>query len=175
MESAYQQPGNATTWMNAETVLMKRSVPEKRILQHLPPSSPVLQPVPVSALSVYQSLHLPTRVFKMRWQHWLPWPRRWDRLWCIAPCGQWLKYFYRAFNSPNYPDFYPPGSNCTWLIDTGDHRKVILRFTDFKLGTGYGWLCQNIRWIRKKIHTSFSMCWPLWFSRASLSCLLLDR
>lgn len=57
----------------------------------------------------------------------------------MPTCGQWLKYFYGTFNSPNYPDFYPPGSNCTWLIDTGDHRKVILRFTDFKLdGTGYG-------------------------------------
>ncbi|XP_064409957.1 low-density lipoprotein receptor-related protein 12 isoform X2 [Latimeria chalumnae] len=50
-----------------------------------------------------------------------------------------LKNFFGAFSSPNYPDYYPPGSNCTWLIDTGDRRKVILRFTDFKLdGTGYG-------------------------------------
>nr|XP_005306049.1 low-density lipoprotein receptor-related protein 12 isoform X2 [Chrysemys picta bellii] len=63
-----------------------------------------------------------------------------DEVDCDVPtCGQWLKYFYGTFNSPNYPDFYPPGSNCTWLIDTGDHRKVILRFTDFKLdGAGYG-------------------------------------
>ncbi|CAM9291707.1 unnamed protein product [Bubo scandiacus] len=63
-----------------------------------------------------------------------------DEVDCHVPtCGQWLKYFYGTFSSPNYPDFYPPGSNCTWLIDTGDHRKVILRFTDFKLdGTGYG-------------------------------------
>ncbi|XP_063113835.1 low-density lipoprotein receptor-related protein 12 isoform X3 [Cavia porcellus] len=63
-----------------------------------------------------------------------------DEIDCDVPtCGQWLKYFYGTFNSPNYPDFYPPGSNCTWLIDTGDHRKVIIRFTDFKLdGTGYG-------------------------------------
>ncbi|KAE8599448.1 hypothetical protein XENTR_v10017189 [Xenopus tropicalis] len=63
-----------------------------------------------------------------------------DELDCDVPsCGQSLKYFYGAFSSPNYPDFYPPGSNCTWLIDTGDRRKVILRFTDFKLdGTGYG-------------------------------------
>ncbi|XP_043921627.1 low-density lipoprotein receptor-related protein 12 [Protopterus annectens] len=63
-----------------------------------------------------------------------------DEIDCEVPtCGQWLKYFYGTFNSPNYPDFYPPGSNCTWFIDTGDHRKVILRFTDFKLdGTGYG-------------------------------------
>ncbi|XP_066480235.1 low-density lipoprotein receptor-related protein 12 [Tiliqua scincoides] len=63
-----------------------------------------------------------------------------DEIDCGVPtCGQLLKYFYGTFNSPNYPDFYPPGSNCTWLIDTGDHRKVILRFTDFKLdGTGYG-------------------------------------
>ncbi|XP_078542277.1 low-density lipoprotein receptor-related protein 12 [Lissotriton helveticus] len=63
-----------------------------------------------------------------------------DEIDCDVPtCGQWLKYFYGTFSSPNYPDFYPPGSNCTWLIDTGDHRKVILRFTDFKLdGTGYG-------------------------------------
>ncbi|XP_077127175.1 low-density lipoprotein receptor-related protein 12 isoform X2 [Ranitomeya variabilis] len=63
-----------------------------------------------------------------------------DEIDCELPtCGQALKYFYGAFSSPNYPDFYPPGSNCTWLIDTGDRRKVILRFTDFKLdGTGYG-------------------------------------
>ncbi|PIO14858.1 hypothetical protein AB205_0015220, partial [Aquarana catesbeiana] len=63
-----------------------------------------------------------------------------DEIDCDVPtCGQSLKYFYGAFSSPNYPDFYPPGSNCTWLIDTGDRRKVILRFTDFKLdGTGYG-------------------------------------
>ncbi|XP_063307235.1 low-density lipoprotein receptor-related protein 12 [Pelobates fuscus] len=63
-----------------------------------------------------------------------------DEIDCDMPtCGQSLKYFYGAFSSPNYPDFYPPGSNCTWLIDTGDRRKVILRFTDFKLdGTGYG-------------------------------------
>ncbi|KAM4687619.1 low-density lipoprotein receptor-related protein 12 [Discoglossus pictus] len=63
-----------------------------------------------------------------------------DEIDCAVPtCGQSLKYFYGAFSSPNYPDFYPPGSNCTWLIDTGDRRKVILRFTDFKLdGTGYG-------------------------------------
>uniref|UniRef100_A0A672I837 Low density lipoprotein receptor-related protein 12 n=1 Tax=Salarias fasciatus TaxID=181472 RepID=A0A672I837_SALFA len=63
-----------------------------------------------------------------------------DEIDCDLPsCGEWLRNFYGSFSSPNYPDFYPPGSNCTWLIDTGDHRKVILRFTDFKLdGTGYG-------------------------------------
>ncbi|XP_034016613.1 low-density lipoprotein receptor-related protein 12 [Thalassophryne amazonica] len=63
-----------------------------------------------------------------------------DEIDCDVPtCGERLRNFYGSFNSPNYPDFYPPGSNCTWLIDTGDHRKVILRFTDFKLdGTGYG-------------------------------------
>uniref|UniRef100_A0A672ZAC2 CUB domain-containing protein n=1 Tax=Sphaeramia orbicularis TaxID=375764 RepID=A0A672ZAC2_9TELE len=63
-----------------------------------------------------------------------------DEVDCDVPtCGEWLRNFYGSFSSPNYPDFYPPGSNCTWLIDTGDHRKVILRFTDFKLdGTGYG-------------------------------------
>ncbi|XP_066546735.1 low-density lipoprotein receptor-related protein 12 isoform X1 [Amia ocellicauda] len=57
----------------------------------------------------------------------------------VLTCGELLRNFYGTFSSPNYPDFYPPGSNCTWLIDTGDHRKVILRFMDFKLdGTGYG-------------------------------------
>uniref|UniRef100_A0A9J7YZE8 Low density lipoprotein receptor-related protein 12 n=1 Tax=Cyprinus carpio carpio TaxID=630221 RepID=A0A9J7YZE8_CYPCA len=63
-----------------------------------------------------------------------------DEIDCDVPtCGEWLHNFYGTFSSPNYPDFYPPGSNCTWLIDTGDHRKVILRFMDFKLdGTGYG-------------------------------------
>ncbi|KAI7798420.1 low-density lipoprotein receptor-related protein 12 [Triplophysa rosa] len=63
-----------------------------------------------------------------------------DEIDCDVPtCGEWLRNFYGTFSSPNYPDFYPPGSNCTWLIDTGDHRKVILRFMDFKLdGTGYG-------------------------------------
>ena len=63
-----------------------------------------------------------------------------DEIDCDVPaCGEWLRTFYGAFSSPNYPDFYPPGSNCTWLIDTGDHRKVVLRFTDFKLdGAGYG-------------------------------------
>jgi len=89
-----------------------------------------------------------------------------DEIDCDVPtCGEWLRNFYGSFSSPNYPDFYPPGSNCTWLINTGDHRKVtfdlcppssfslisqsnagvlpprqvVLRFTDFKLdGTGYG-------------------------------------
>uniref|UniRef100_A0A3Q3DLK4 Low density lipoprotein receptor-related protein 12 n=1 Tax=Hippocampus comes TaxID=109280 RepID=A0A3Q3DLK4_HIPCM len=63
-----------------------------------------------------------------------------DEIDCLAPtCGERFRNFYGSFSSPNYPDFYPPGSNCTWLIDTGDHRKVVLRFTDFKLdGTGYG-------------------------------------
>lgn len=63
-----------------------------------------------------------------------------DELDCAVPaCGRWLRYFYGTFSSPNYPDFYPPGSNCTWLIDTGDRRKVLLRFTDFKLdGTASG-------------------------------------
>ncbi|XP_061110701.1 low-density lipoprotein receptor-related protein 12 [Conger conger] len=63
-----------------------------------------------------------------------------DEMDCDVPaCGEWLRTFYGTFSSPNYPDFYPPGSNCTWLIDTGDHRKVVLRFSDFKLdGTGYG-------------------------------------
>ncbi|XP_028820553.1 low-density lipoprotein receptor-related protein 12 [Denticeps clupeoides] len=63
-----------------------------------------------------------------------------DEIDCDVPtCGEWLRNFYGTFSSPNYPDFYPPGSNCTWLIDTGDHRKVVLRFMDFKLdGTGYG-------------------------------------
>ncbi|XP_051992305.1 low-density lipoprotein receptor-related protein 12-like isoform X2 [Xyrauchen texanus] len=63
-----------------------------------------------------------------------------DEIDCDVPtCGELLRNFYGTFSSPNYPDFYPPGSNCTWLIDTGDHRKVILRFMDFKLdGTGYG-------------------------------------
>ncbi|CAL8374079.1 unnamed protein product [Boreogadus saida] len=63
-----------------------------------------------------------------------------DEIDCDVPtCGEHLKNFYGSFNSPNYPDFYPPGSNCTWIIDTGDTRKVVLRFTDLKLdGTGYG-------------------------------------
>lgn len=63
-----------------------------------------------------------------------------DEVDCDVPfCGERLKNFFGSFSSPNYPDFYPPGSNCTWVIDTGDHRKVILRFTDFKLdGTGFG-------------------------------------
>eukprot|EP00063_Salmo_salar_P021962 XP_013996797.1 PREDICTED: low-density lipoprotein receptor-related protein 12-like [Salmo salar] len=48
-----------------------------------------------------------------------------DEIDCDVPtCGDWLRNFYGTFSSPNYPDFYPPGSNCTWLIDTGDHRKV---------------------------------------------------
>lgn len=48
-----------------------------------------------------------------------------DEIDCDVPtCGEWLRNFYGSFSSPNYPDFYPPGSNCTWLIDTGDHRKV---------------------------------------------------
>lgn len=50
-----------------------------------------------------------------------------DEIDCDVPtCGEWLRNFYGSFSSPNYPDFYPPGSNCTWLIDTGDHRKVTL-------------------------------------------------
>lgn len=63
-----------------------------------------------------------------------------DEIDCDVPtCGEWLRNFYGSFSSPNYPDFYPPGSNCTWLIDTGDHRKVVLRFLDLKLdGTGVG-------------------------------------
>ncbi|XP_051879939.1 low-density lipoprotein receptor-related protein 12 isoform X1 [Pristis pectinata] len=63
-----------------------------------------------------------------------------DEIDCDAPsCGEWLRNFYGTFNSPNYPAFYPPGSNCTWLIDTGDRRKIILRITDLKLdGIGYG-------------------------------------
>ncbi|KAL2080118.1 hypothetical protein ACEWY4_023911 [Coilia grayii] len=63
-----------------------------------------------------------------------------DEIDCDVPaCGERLRTFYGTFSSPNYPDFYPPGSNCTWLIDTGDRRKVLLRFVDFKLdGTGYG-------------------------------------
>ncbi|XP_067888400.1 low-density lipoprotein receptor-related protein 12 isoform X1 [Heterodontus francisci] len=63
-----------------------------------------------------------------------------DEIDCDAPsCGEWLRNFYGTFSSPNYPAFYPPGSNCTWLIDTGDRRKIILRIIDFKLdGTGYG-------------------------------------
>ena len=48
-----------------------------------------------------------------------------DEIDCDVPtCGEHLKNFYGSFSSPNYPDFYPPGSNCTWLIDTGDTRKV---------------------------------------------------
>ncbi|XP_063755447.1 low-density lipoprotein receptor-related protein 12 [Eleginops maclovinus] len=63
-----------------------------------------------------------------------------DEIDCEVPsCGERLRNFYGSFSSPNYPDFYPPGSNCSWTIDTGDPRKVVLRFTDFKLdGTGYG-------------------------------------
>ncbi|KAK7877998.1 hypothetical protein WMY93_031344 [Mugilogobius chulae] len=48
-----------------------------------------------------------------------------DEVDCDVPfCGERLKNFFGSFSSPNYPDFYPPGSNCTWVIDTGDHRKV---------------------------------------------------
>ncbi|KAG9338243.1 hypothetical protein JZ751_026048, partial [Albula glossodonta] len=63
-----------------------------------------------------------------------------DEIDCDVPtCGEWLRTFYGTFSSPNYPGFYPPGSNCTWFIDTGDHRKVILHFTDFKLdGSSHG-------------------------------------
>ncbi|KAF3833405.1 hypothetical protein F7725_024609 [Dissostichus mawsoni] len=45
----------------------------------------------------------------------------------------------RFLQLPQLPRLLPPGSNCSWTIDTGDPRKVVLRFTDFKLdGTGYG-------------------------------------
>ncbi|KAM9824295.1 low-density lipoprotein receptor-related protein 12 [Neosynchiropus ocellatus] len=63
-----------------------------------------------------------------------------DEINCDVPaCGERLKNFFGSFASPNYPDLYPPGSDCTWQIDTGDRRRVLLRFTDFKLdGTGAG-------------------------------------
>lgn len=42
MASVCPQLGSATTWMNVETVLMKRSVPKKLTLQRLLLSNPVL-------------------------------------------------------------------------------------------------------------------------------------
>lgn len=86
------------------------------------------------------------------------------------------------FSSPNYPDFYPPGSNCTWLIDTGDHRKAILRFTDFKLGkrhcekgrtictpTWQSISCiSSLGWLQR----NWSCCWVYWATVVSLLCCL---
>ncbi|XP_066539114.1 cubilin [Hoplias malabaricus] len=35
--------------------------------------------------------------------------------------------------SPNYPDHYPPNSNCDYLIDAGDQTVILIRFRTFQL------------------------------------------
>ncbi|KAF3833403.1 hypothetical protein F7725_024607 [Dissostichus mawsoni] len=125
MGSASLTGGAVTRWMNVETTQTRSCVSTPPLLHPLRPA-PV--PLPVQDLG--------------------------DEIDCEVPsCGERLRNFYGSFSSPNYPDFYPPGSNCSWTIDTGDPRKrtltyplthpsppqVVLRFTDFKLdGTGYG-------------------------------------
>uniref|UniRef100_A0A8C5DJ53 Low density lipoprotein receptor-related protein 12 n=1 Tax=Gouania willdenowi TaxID=441366 RepID=A0A8C5DJ53_GOUWI len=71
--------------------------------------------------------------------------------------GERLKNFFGSFSSPNYPDFYPPGSNCTWLIDTGDHRKVQINIIVIIVIVSDGITC------------SAGVC--LWFSVSVVQCV----
>uniref|UniRef100_UPI0035902B26 low-density lipoprotein receptor-related protein 12-like isoform X2 n=1 Tax=Myxine glutinosa TaxID=7769 RepID=UPI0035902B26 len=51
-----------------------------------------------------------------------------------APCiNKRLRNFYGWFSSPSYPRGYPGGSQCRWLIDTGDTRRIVLLFVDLQL------------------------------------------
>ena len=43
----------------------------------------------------------------------------------------------QMFNSPNYPNAYPNGANCVWVITAPAGCKVLLTFTDFNTEATY--------------------------------------
>lgn len=42
-----------------------------------------------------------------------------------------------VIRSPNYPDYYPPGLDCTWIIQTNPGQQIRLNVTEFDLEGGY--------------------------------------
>ena len=43
----------------------------------------------------------------------------------------------QMFNSPNYPNAYPNGANCVWVITAPAGCKVLLTFTTFNTELSY--------------------------------------
>ncbi|TTO31538.1 Low-density lipoprotein receptor-related protein 12 [Bagarius yarrelli] len=141
-ESASPRHGGATRWTSAGTTLTKSCVFTPSRLPLLPPSSPSSRALSISfpACRATPESSPVSLLLSLRCDGAIDCQDLSDEIDCDAPaCSELrLQNFYGTFNSPNYPDFYPPGSDCTWLIDTGDRRRVVLRFLDFKLdGTGY--------------------------------------
>ena len=48
-----------------------------------------------------------------------------------ARCGGDLVGTKGEFHSPNYPNNYPPHTNCTWVIKGNKNSKIVLRFRSF--------------------------------------------
>uniref|UniRef100_A0A0F8AH39 Cubilin n=1 Tax=Larimichthys crocea TaxID=215358 RepID=A0A0F8AH39_LARCR len=58
-----------------------------------------------------------------------------------SSCGGDLVMERGAFNSPNYPDAYPPNVECVWTIRSSPGNRLQLSFIVFHLQGGSG--CQN--------------------------------
>nr|XP_033495310.1 cubilin [Epinephelus lanceolatus] len=58
-----------------------------------------------------------------------------------SSCGGDLVMESGAFNSPNYPDAYPPNVECVWTIISSPGNRIQLSFIMFHLQGDYG--CQN--------------------------------
>ncbi|XP_059183305.1 cubilin [Centropristis striata] len=58
-----------------------------------------------------------------------------------SSCGGDLMMESGAFNSPNYPDAYPPNVECVWTITSSPGNRLQLSFIMFHLQEGSG--CQN--------------------------------
>ncbi|XP_075684851.1 cubilin [Rhinoderma darwinii] len=51
----------------------------------------------------------------------------------LSACGGTLHMENGAFNSPNYPDIYPPNTECVWNILSSPGNRLMLTFMPFSL------------------------------------------
>nr|XP_032815088.1 CUB and sushi domain-containing protein 3-like isoform X2 [Petromyzon marinus] len=59
---------------------------------------------------------------------------------CLAPCGGNLTGPAGFILSPNYPQPYPPGKDCDWLVVVNSDYVVALNFLSFSLEANYDFL-----------------------------------
>lgn len=68
----------------------------------------------------------------------------------ILGCGANFTGTIGRVVSPNYPDHYPDGSNCNYIIDAGDQNVVVLTFKTFQL-EGMYMLAKSLHCTRREM------------------------
>ena len=60
--------------------------------------------------------------------------------WFTDHCGGKLEGTQGTFTSPNYPEYYPSDSDCTWKISVPSKSKIELSFSSIALEPGFDYV-----------------------------------